>query len=86
DGLFVGPADLAVCYGVIDQTSGPVRDAMERVGRACADHGKAFMTFAPAAADGPRLRALGVTMFFVASEHGFMLQMARATADELHAL
>ena len=84
DGLFVGPADLAVCHGVTDQTTGPVRDAMERVGRACAANGKAFMTFAGSAADGPRLRALGVTMFFVASEHGFMLQGARATADTLH--
>ncbi|WP_371155072.1 HpcH/HpaI aldolase/citrate lyase family protein [Jannaschia sp. 2305UL9-9] len=84
DGLFVGPADLAVCYGVTDQTVGPVRDAMEHVGKACAKHGKAFMTFAPDAASGPRLRALGVTMFFVASEQAFMLQVARQTAKDLH--
>ncbi|UWQ19379.1 HpcH/HpaI aldolase/citrate lyase family protein [Jannaschia sp. M317] len=84
DGLFVGPADLAVCYGVTDQSAGPVREAMARVGRAAKANGKAFMTFAPNAAAGPALRDLGVTMFFVASEHAFMLQGARATAEALH--
>ncbi|GIT90580.1 4-hydroxy-2-oxovalerate aldolase [Jannaschia pagri] len=86
DGLFVGPADLAVCYGVTDQSTGPVRDAMVHVGQAAAKHGKAFMTFAPSAAAGPDLRSLGVTMFFVASEHAFMLQGARVTAKALHEL
>lgn len=86
DGVFVGPADLAVCYGVIDQTVGPVRDAMETVGKAAAKHGKAFMTFAPNAAAGPRLRELGVTMFFVASDHAFMLETARKTAEDLHGM
>lgn len=84
DGLFVGPSDLAVCHGVIDQTVGPVRDAMEHVGKVCAKHGKAFMTFTPDAASGPRLRALGATMFFVASEQAFMLHSARAVAKDLH--
>ena len=87
DGLFVGPADLAVCYGVTDQASGPVRDAMERVGQAARAEGKAFMTFAADAAEaGPRLRALGVTTFFVASGHAFMLKGARAAAEALHGL
>ncbi len=86
DGLFVGPADLAVCYGVTDQTQGPVRDAMARVAKAASAHGKACMTFAPDAAAGPALRDLGITMFFVASEHAWMLQGARATAEGLHAL
>ncbi|MEL6587701.1 MAG: aldolase/citrate lyase family protein [Pseudomonadota bacterium] len=86
DGLFVGPADLSVCYGTTDQSSDIVREAMARVGRAAAAHGKAFMTFAPNADAGPALRALGVTMFFVASEHGFMLQGARATANALHGM
>ena len=84
DGLFVGPADLAVCLGTTDQASTPVRDAMRTVGEACARHGKAFMTFAGSAAAAPALRELGVTMFFVASEHAFLLAGARAVADELH--
>ncbi|PWJ18031.1 HpcH/HpaI aldolase family protein [Jannaschia seohaensis] len=84
DGLFVGPADLSVCYGVTDITAEPVRAAMARVGAACKANGKAFMTFAPNAAACRPLMEQGVTMFFVASEHAFMLQGARAVADALH--
>ena len=84
DGLFVGPADLAVCFGTTDQGAAPVRDAMRTVGEACARNGKAFMTFAGSTAAAPALRELGVTMFFVASEHAFVMAGARAVADELH--
>ena len=84
DGLFVGPADLAVCLGTTDQASAPVRDAMRAVGEACARCGKAFMTFAGSTAAAPALRELGVTTFFVASEHAFVLAGARAVADALH--
>ncbi|TFL19689.1 HpcH/HpaI aldolase family protein [Jannaschia formosa] len=86
DGLFVGPADLSVCYGVTDITAPPVRAAMERVGKAARANGKAFMTFAPNAAACAPLRELGVTMFFIASEHAFMLLGARATAEAVHGL
>ena len=84
DGLFVGPADLAVCLGTTDTASAPVRDAMRTVGEACARHGKAFMTFAGSTDAAPALRELGVTMFFVASEHAFVLAGARAVARALH--
>ncbi|MEM6406853.1 MAG: aldolase/citrate lyase family protein [Pseudomonadota bacterium] len=86
DGLFVGPADLAVCFGTTDQADPKVREAMQRTGEAAKAHGKAFMTFAGSAAQGPDLKALGVTMFFVASEHAFMLRGANAEADALHQL
>lgn len=86
DGLFVGPADLSVCLGTTDQTSAPVRDAMRHVGEACKRHGKAFMTFAPNADSGAELQALGVSLFFVASEHAFMLNAAKSAATALHAL
>ncbi|MCY4336672.1 MAG: aldolase/citrate lyase family protein [Litoreibacter sp.] len=86
DGLFVGPADLAVCYGKTDIADPQVRDAMRRTGEAAKAHAKTFMTFAPGAAQGPALKELGVTMFFVASEHAFMLRGANEEADALHAL
>ncbi len=86
DGLFVGPADLAVCYGKTDQMDPQVIDAMRETGKAARAHGKAFMTFAASAEAGPALRALGVTMFFVASEHAFMLRGANTEADALHKL
>ncbi|NND90531.1 MAG: aldolase [Granulosicoccus sp.] len=86
DGLFVGPADLSVCLGTNDINSTPVRDAMRHVGEAAASHGKAFMTFAPTTASAAELNQLGVTMFFIASEHAFMLAGARESATALHAL
>lgn len=84
DGLFVGPADLAVCYGKTDQSAPEVLDAMQTTGEAAALHGKTFMTFVSGASAGPTLRDLGVTMFFVASEHAFMLRAANTEADALH--
>lgn len=84
DGLFVGPADLAVCYGKTDQSNPIVLDAMRATGKAAKANNKAFMTFAGNAAAGPVLNDMGVTMFFVASEHAFMLRGANAEADALH--
>jgi len=86
DGLFVGPADLAVCFGTADQSDPRVLDAMRKTGEAARAHDKAFMTFAGGAAAGPGLHEIGVTMFFVASEHAFMLRGANAEADALHEL
>ncbi len=86
DGLFVGPADLSVCLGTTDPTSKPVRDAMAQVGEATRKQGKAFMTFAGDTSSKEVLNALGVTMFFIASEHGFMLSSARSAAESIHEL
>ncbi|MCY6379688.1 HpcH/HpaI aldolase family protein [Hoeflea prorocentri] len=86
DGLFVGPADLAVCFGTTDLSGPEVVDAMRRTGEAAKAHGKALMTFAGSSAAGPGLRELGVTMFFVASEHAFILHGANAEADAFHDL
>ncbi|MFK7858433.1 MAG: HpcH/HpaI aldolase/citrate lyase family protein [Granulosicoccus sp.] len=86
DGLFVGPADLSVCLGLTDPTSAPVRDAMRRVGDSCKAHDKACMTFAPDSSSAEELKALGINMFFIASEHGFMLKTAHSVASEIHAL
>jgi len=86
DGVFVGPADLAVCFGKDDPSDPMVLDAMRKTGRAAKAHNKAFMTFAGSAAAGPDLHDMGITMFFVASEHAFMLRGATAEADMLHKL
>lgn len=80
DGLFVGPADLAVCYGKTDMTDPAVMDAMRETGKAAKAANKAFMTFAANAGAAPELMDMGVTMFFVASEHAFMLRGANAEA------
>ncbi len=84
DGLFVGPADLAVCYGVTDPWASVVRDALSRVAEATQKHGKTLLTFAPNAGACSDLKEIGVTMFCVGSEHAFMLGAANDIADTLH--
>lgn len=83
DGIFVGPADLAVCFGKTDMNDPAVLDAIRTTGKATAKAGKTFMTFAASAESGTSLKELGVTMFFVASDHAFMLQGAKAAKAAL---
>lgn len=83
DGLFVGPADLAVCLGASDIAAPVVREAIEAVSEAARGAARAFMTFAPSAESALDLRALGVTMLFVGSEHAFMLEGARRAVAAL---
>lgn len=83
DGLFVGPADLAVCYGKTDSAAPEVREAMRKVGAAAKSHGKCLITFAPNTSWVPELREIGVTMFFIGSEHAYMLAGARSVADDI---
>lgn len=76
DGIFVGPADLAVCYGTTDQNSPVIRNALAKVGRAARANNKTLMTFAPNGESCEALHELGVTMFYIASDHSFMLGAA----------
>jgi len=83
DALFVGPADLALCYGLTDPAAPEVRLAIRRVGEAAKKHGKCLVTFAPNTSWVPDLKALGVTMYFIASEHSYILDGAKAIAEEI---
>ncbi len=80
DGLFIGPADLTVAYGETDTGAPPVAEAYARVGAAAAAAGVCHATFVASPAQAAALRPHGLTMFFVASEHVWMLQGARAVA------
>ncbi|MGF1649397.1 MAG: HpcH/HpaI aldolase/citrate lyase family protein [Hyphomicrobiaceae bacterium] len=86
DGVFVGPADMAVCLGKTDAADPAVREMMRRVGISAKKHGKCFMTFLPTTASARELNALGVTMFFVGSEQGWMLAGARQVAQDIKAM
>lgn len=86
DALFLGPADLSVAYGHANQTSDDLMRAVETVGRAAQEHGKTYVTFAPDVAKAAEWQAHGFTMFFVGSEHAWMLQGARAVAQGIHDL
>ena len=85
DGLFVGPADLAVCYGVTDINGKEVRGALAKVGEATAKTDCCSITFAPDTSTAVELNKLGVTMFHIASEHGFAMAGARHAAESLAA-
>ncbi|MDD9717717.1 aldolase/citrate lyase family protein [Dinoroseobacter sp. PD6] len=86
DGIFLGPADLSVSHGKMDQTSPELMAAIDRVGAACAASGKPYMTFTPDVEKAAAWRAHGFSVFFVASEHAWMLQGARAVAKGIKAL
>jgi len=86
DGLFVGPADLSVGYGKTDQGSPELQAALVSVGAAARAAGKCYMSWVPNAAKAAEWRGLGMTMFFVASEHSWMLAGANAVADGIHEL
>jgi 2-keto-3-deoxy-L-rhamnonate aldolase RhmA len=87
DGIFLGPADLSVAYGHDHQTSDDLMQAIERVGAAAKAHGKTYMTFTPNVAKSAEWHErFGFTMFFVASEHSWMLQGAKSVAEGVHAI
>jgi 2-keto-3-deoxy-L-rhamnonate aldolase RhmA len=84
DGLFVGPADLAVCMGLTDTSAPQVMDAMSKIGDAAARHNCCAMTFVGGTDQIPALQECGLNMFFIGSEHGFMLTEARRSAQATH--
>lgn len=83
DGLFVGPADLAVCLGVNNPGAPEVMEAMATVGAAAKRHNRAAMTFIPNMSKAQELADMGLTMFFVSSEQSFMLDAARGIASDM---
>jgi 2-keto-3-deoxy-L-rhamnonate aldolase RhmA len=84
DALFLGPADLSVGYGHDRQDNPDVARAYARTGEAARAAGCAFMTFVPNAAAARTLaEAHGVSVFFIASEHAWILQGARAAVAGL---
>ncbi|WP_235962619.1 HpcH/HpaI aldolase family protein [Jannaschia marina] len=80
DGLFTGPADLSVAYGHESLDNADLKAAMETVGAACRAAGKAYVTWVPDAATAAAWRTHGFSVFVVSSEHGWILQGARAAA------
>ena len=87
DALFLGPADLSVGYGHDTQNNPDVAEAYRRTGAAARQGRCAFMTFVADAARGRDLaEAYGVSVFFIASEHAWMIQGARAAVAGIREL
>ncbi len=86
DALFLGPADLSVAYGHSHQESDDLFAAMEKTGKAAQAHGKGYVTFVANAERASALRKYGFSMFFIASEHTWIMQGARAQVAGIRAL
>lgn len=82
DGLFVGPADLAVCYGETSITAPVVVDALRKTGAATKAQSKSAVTFTPDMSNFDMLREAGMNMLLFASEHAWMLNGARALVSD----
>ena len=80
DALFIGRMDLAVSMGVEDPAAPPVIAAMERICDAATQKGRRLGMFLANADEMPRWQALGVTLFLIGSDQGFVLNGARALA------
>lgn len=78
DVLFVGPTDLSHALGVPgDIRADEYRRAVERVGRACADHGKAAGVLLWSWDDLPLYRDAGYTVLAVGSDGSTIAAAAR---------
>ena len=86
DGLFVGPADLSVALGKTDQSSPELIAQIESVAAATKAAGKAFATFVPDIDKAQQWRHFGFSMFFVASEHAWMLKGAKEASTGIKSL
>ncbi len=86
DGLFLGPADLSVGYGKTDQSSNELQSALTSVGEAAQASGKVYASWVPNAAKAAEWRGVGMSMFFIASEHAWVLAGASSAADRTHEL
>jgi 2-keto-3-deoxy-L-rhamnonate aldolase RhmA len=83
DGVFIGPADLSVCYGKTDINSQELKDAMNRVGKAAKAGGKTYITWVPNAEKAHEWMEFGFTTFVIGSEHSWMAQGAAAAVKGL---
>lgn len=83
DGVFIGPADLSLCYGHTDINNPDLQAAMARVGAAAKAQGKAFVTWVPNAAKGHEWRVHGFTTFVIGSEQSWMAQGAKNDVTEM---
>lgn len=85
DGLFIGPSDLSVSYGKTDTNSPELHAAYKTAGEATRAAGKAFVTWAPTVEKAAQWHGYGVNVYFIASEHSWILQGARATGQAIRA-
>ena len=76
---FAGPSDLTMSLGLIDERSNPkVIEAMNRVVKACNDHGKIPGTLAVSLEEAVKFAKLGFKFIALASDSRMLIQGAKA--------
>ena len=83
DCIFVGRIDLTISLGAKSPTDAIVIDAVKQICAAGAKHDKTVGMFIPPIEDCAMWQAEGASFFMLASDHGFLLDGARALADKL---
>jgi 2-keto-3-deoxy-L-rhamnonate aldolase RhmA len=82
DVAFVGPTDLTMSLGLLDDRSNPrVIDAMKRVIKACESHGKVPGVMAASEEEVKRDIAMGFRFISLASDVRFLIRGAKAFLD-----
>jgi staphyloferrin B biosynthesis citrate synthase len=82
DVIFLGRADLAVALGASGVDHPAVTSAVERIAASARAAGKPLMAFTTGTTEMDALLALGVTVFVVGSDQGFIAQQARAVCAD----
>ncbi len=82
DALFVGRIDLTISLGCTSPDDPRVVAAVEHIVTACRRAGRTSGMFLGRAGDVAGWRAKGVSLFLLASDHGFIRAGARALRDE----
>jgi 2-keto-3-deoxy-L-rhamnonate aldolase RhmA len=83
DGLFAGPADLTVGYGLTALGTPELMEALAKIGEAAKGAGKAYVTWVPDAKTARDWACHGMTTFVVGSDQTFMRAGAAAAAREV---
>jgi 2-keto-3-deoxy-L-rhamnonate aldolase RhmA len=78
DAFFIGRIDLTVALGCETPDDPPVIGAVERVVAACREAGRPCGLFLSCVEDVPHWRSLGVSLFLLGSDHGFLREGAAA--------
>jgi 2-keto-3-deoxy-L-rhamnonate aldolase RhmA len=78
DCLFIGRADLAVSYGVLDVNHPLIIDAVRKICAACAAAGKAVGIFLADDRSIEEYEKMGVTFFLIGSDQSFLRAQALA--------
>jgi 2-keto-3-deoxy-L-rhamnonate aldolase RhmA len=76
DALFIGRIDLTVALGCETPDDPPVIAAVEKIVAACKRAGRSSGMFLSRVEDVPHWRSLGVTLFLLGSDHGFLRESA----------